>query len=215
MKDRSKRLAVHPLEAVKKALPRCLCTLLAVIAPLASAAEAPDWLLLVEPKFMRPEVYFPIAGAERSVLVPARMKGGAPEYITARELERLGIQKGALAAKARANASRVLEGLKPDFSRDENGVIEYAELRSDEPVVASAVIASDFAKRFEPLFGPELLVVIPNRHQAFIFPKLASTIRKYGPMFIEAYKESAFPVSLEVFEVTSEDMRAVGTFDPK
>ena len=49
--------------------------------------------------------------------------------------------------------------------------------------------------------------------RADLFPALASEYQNYSQLVIQAYQESTYPVSLEVFEISDAGMRAVGAFE--
>jgi hypothetical protein len=114
-------------------------------------------------------------------------------------------------------AASNLEGLKPEYTRNRKNVVEYAELKSEKPFVAASVAAAVLTPRFlslfERVFGSTVLVAIPSRGVAYVFPKLASTYSDYAPMVLEAYHDAAHPVSTEVFEVGPKGMRAVGIYE--
>ena len=79
-----------------------------------------------------------------------------------------------------------------------------------------AHFAADVERSPQPsvnIFGPSLLVALPNRFTVYVFPELASEYKDYAPMVIRAYEESAYPVSLEVFEISQSGIRAIGTFE--
>jgi hypothetical protein len=92
-------------------------------------------------------------------------------------------------------------------------VIQYAELSSAQPIVASAVLAPKFLPLFKDTLGDSVLVVVPNRYTAFVFPQLATRYQEYFPLVFAAYGETAYPVSVEVFEFSAKGIRAVGVFD--
>jgi hypothetical protein len=66
---------------------------------------------------------------------------------------------------------------------------------------------------FQETIGDSVLLVVPNRYRAFIFPRLASRYEEYTPMVFEAYRATAYPVSVEVFEVSADGMRAIGVYE--
>src|SRR5262249_4664707 len=118
-----------------------------------------------------------------------------------------------LLVTGRANAATDLETLKPRYTRDRKKVIQYAELRSPQPIVASAVLAPKFLSLFKDTLGDAVLVVVPNRFTAFVFPQLATNYQEYSPMVFEAYHETAYPISVEVFEFSAAGIRAVGVYE--
>ncbi len=103
--------------------------------------------------------------------------------------------------------------MTPKYVRNKKNVVEYAELRSEKPFMAEAVLTPKFLSLFEGVFGSTVLVAIPNRQTVFVFPKLASAYMDYAPMVLEAYRDAANPVSTEVFEIGPKGMRAVGIYE--
>jgi len=97
--------------------------------------------------------------------------------------------------------------------RNRNKVIEYAQFRSDRPIVASAVLAPGFLNLFRDTLGEKVLLIVPNRYTAYVFPSLVNNIEDYSPMVIRGFRDSAYPVSVEVFEVTARGVRSVGIFE--
>ncbi len=184
-----------------------------VIAPLA--AEDAQWHLLVEPRFMRPDVMIPIAGSERTILTPGLVKDGEVTYLDQQTLTHEGVDLAALTEITKRSASAELAKLKPALARDERGVVVFAVLQSDQPVVASTVLAPDFIEKFEPLFGPDLLVAIPNRYRVYVYPALASRFEDTADLVLADYDVSAYRVSQEIFRVTRDGLVAIGTFAPR
>ncbi len=58
-----------------------------------------------------------------------------------------------------------------------------------------------------------MLVVVPSRYTAFVFPELATHYQEYYPMVFEAFRETAWPVSVEVFQFSANGIRAIGVFE--
>ena len=177
-------------------------------------AQQPDstqWRALIEPKFMRPEVSFPISGAERTVLVPGYFSENEVHYFSQKDWQALGLDWPAFQTKAAENATN--KTVKVELVRDRQKVIQYAALTSESPLTATAVLSPDFLKKFADVFGAKLLVAVPNRFTVFVFPALASNYKDYAPMILEAYHATAYPVSVEIFELSTAGLRAIGTFE--
>ena len=79
--------------------------------------------------------------------------------------------------------------------------------------MASAVLAPRFLALFRQTLGDTVLVVVPNRYTAFVFPQLATHYQEYYPMVFAAYRETAFPISVEVLEFSAAGIRAVGVYE--
>ena len=75
------------------------------------------------------------------------------------------------------------------------------------------MLAEKFADLFKDTLGDKLLVTIPNRTTAYIFPALASRYQEYSPLIFAAYRDTPFPVSTEVFELSKDGFKAVGAFE--
>jgi len=178
---------------------------------LVAQAEEP-WRLLVEPNFERHDAEWPIAGAERTVLVPARMVGTEVKPLTRAEIKDQGVTRKEILAQAIPAASQVLKSLKPEYVRDENGVIAYAILQSDSPLTASAVLAPEFPTLFDKKLGPDVLVAIPSRYTIYVFPKLSSSAQDMSEAIILAYEASPYPVSREIFSFVNGRLVAVGRY---
>ena len=189
---------------------------LAALCMVARAQDAPEeknWRVLIEPAFMKPPVSFAIPKAERTLLVPGYVNGeGDVVYFTRGQWSALKIEWADFFDKARANAAGELAKLKPELVRDKRKVVEYAVLQSENPLTAGVVFAPGFLKQFEDVFGAKLVVVIPNRYTVFVFPKLAGTWQQYGPMVRDAYLAAPHRVSIEVFELSADGIRAAGIY---
>jgi hypothetical protein len=176
------------------------------------AADRAAWRVWLEPGFMRPAIGKPFAGAQKTVLT-----GGlaTPEGLAPFPRDTFSQRPGAweaFEAIARENARADLARLTPRFERDRKEIILYAALEADEPIVASAVLAPGFLEMWAETMGEKVLVAVPNRQAAFIFPRIASEYLDYSPMVLRAYRETAWPVSLEVFEVSAAGWRAIGAY---
>ncbi len=160
---------------------------------------------------MHPEVSFPISGAKRTVLVPGYMSDGDPQYFTKKDWDALGLTWDAFRARAARNATE--KKISGELIRDSKKVVQYAAISSEDPLTATMVLSPDFLKKFKDIFGPNILVAIPNRFTVLVFPSLASDYKDYAGLVLSAYHDSAYPVSLEVFEISADGLRAVGVYE--
>ena len=184
---------------------------------LTAAAWAGDsandavWRVWLESKAMRAPVVAAIPGATRTELAGGFLGAEGLNYATKAELA--AIEWKQFAIKARANAAADLRTLTPRYERNRRRVIEYAELTARTPIVASAVLAPGFLALFRETLGDKVLLVVPSRFTAYVFPALASNYAEYAPMIFEAFRATAYPVSVEVFEVSDAGMKAVGVYE--
>jgi hypothetical protein len=162
---------------------------------------------------MRQPASSAIPGAQRTEYAAGLLRDGELHAFTAEEWKTRAIAWVNFQGKARENAAADLAALKPEYVRTKRKVISYAILRSPEPIVASAILAPKFLSLFEDTLGPKVIVAIPNRFVAYVFPALASDYVDYAPLIHREYRETAAPVSLEVFEFSPEGVRAIGEFE--
>jgi hypothetical protein len=177
----------------------------------AVAAES-EWRVLLEPKFLRSPVTSPIPSAKRTELAAGRDVSGELQLLTKDEFNALGIEWEKFAQRARQNAAADLASLKPRFERNSRKTIVYGALESEKPIVASAALAPGFLELWKDTLGEKVLVVVPSRYAAFVFPHIASDYQSYYPMVLRAYRDTAHPVSVEVFEVSKSGWKCVGAY---
>lgn len=162
---------------------------------------------------MHPLVSFPISGAESTVLVPGYLgPDGEPQYFSKKDWESLGLTEAAFAERAAQN--RTARKVHCELVRDRKRVVQYALIESDDPLTGTMVLAPDFLGKFQDVFGPVILVAVPNRFTVYVFPGLAPDYQSHSGEILREYHESAYPVSVELFEISKKGIRAVGAFDP-
>ena len=188
---------------------------LAPIQPAPAADPPPEntWRIWFESKAVHAPVETPIPEAHRTVWVAGFLGEEGLTPFSKGEYAALKVTAETFALQAQANAAVDLKTLKPEYMRNRNKVIEYAELHSDRPIVASAVLAAGFLRLFNGTLGDRVLLIVPNRFTAYVFPSLASNIEDYCPMILSAFHETAYPVSTEVFELSASGARSVGLFE--
>ena len=212
-----KRFRQYPFKKRNHACRSCtraakkLKSLLAALILGAGAVRA-DWHLLIEPKFMHYEAAWPIAGSDRTVLVPARFLDGEVLPLRRAEITQLGVNREKILVSATAAAAKVLAAVKTRYVRDDNKVIQYAVLDGNTPLTASAVLAPDFTKQFRDTLGPDVLIAIPNRFRIFVFPKHSPAYLKLADLIVAEYQSAPYPVSREIFEIHGGELRAVGRY---
>jgi hypothetical protein len=190
---------------------KCALSFLMVAIVARSAAEE-TWHLLIEPTFMHYEASWPIDGAERTVLVPARYVNGEVLPLKSNDILTLGATRDTILASAPKAASEVLATLTPRFIRDENKVIQCAVLESASPLTASALLAPEFGTLFRETLGPEILVAVPNRFRIFVFPQGTPAFQRFSEIVIAEYDSSSYPVSKELFTLRKGKLTAVGSY---
>ncbi len=91
-------------------------------------------------------------------------------------------------------------------------MVLYAALNSDDPLTGTMILSPDFLKRFKDIFGSTIIVAIPNRFTVYVFPGLASDYKDYSTLVMQAYYNSTYPVSLELFQISPAGIKAIGEY---
>ena len=182
-------------------------------APAAEPQPESTWRIWFESKSVHAPVETAIPDAHRTVWTAGSLGEDGLTPFSKEDYAALNVSTETFALRARANAAADLKTLKPQYVRNRNNVIEYAELHSDRPIVASAVLAVGFLNLFKDTLGEKVLLIVPNRFTAYVFPFLASNYQDYSPMIFSAFHETAYPVSTEVFELSAHGVRTEGLFE--
>jgi hypothetical protein len=184
-----------------------------LISSQARAAE-PAFRVWLEAKFMGAPISETIQNAQKTVKAAGVWDGNQLAALTKKDWSKLDLKWLEFGKIARTAASADFQKLQVSFKRDRRMVIEYAELFSSDGLVSSAVLAPEMGVKFEDTLGEVLLFAVPSRSRAFVFPQLGSDVSKYSALVWDAYRETAYPVSVELFEWRKGTIRAVGLFEP-
>jgi hypothetical protein len=174
---------------------------------------ADQWTLLVEPSFMDHKMRRPIEGSQRTVLAIARIVNGEIQPLTREEKKSVDMTYPMIREQAMQTASEIFRQMKPVFVRNQNQVIQYAAIESDDPLTASCVLAPEFAAAFEKTLGPDLLVAMPTRNQVLVFSKQDNIHLRLAERIINAYLSSNHPVSREIFALENGNLRSLGVLE--
>ena len=161
---------------------------------------------------MHYESAWPIVGSETAVLVPARYENGEVLPLKRDEILQLSVTRRQILESAPRTAASVLATLQPEYIRDSNKVIQYAVLKSTNPLTASAVLAPDFTKMFTETLGPDVLFCIPNRYTILVFPQESSATLNLSDLIFAEYQGSPYPVSREIFALRRGKLIAIGRY---
>jgi len=197
----------------RQALRRILMGLPLIAPAHGLLAVDPDWRIWLEGRFMAPQVHSPVEGAKRSLLCAGRWDGTQLVSFTRLQWLELGMSWVQLENSTKRASAQDLAQCSVSFKRDKRQVIEYAEVRCELPLVASAVLAPEFATRFSETLGDVIQLAVPNRHKAFVFPQLGSDLSRYSDLVLNAYRDGAYPVSVELFELRNGILRCAGIFE--
>ena len=173
-----------------------------------------DPVLLIAPSFDRPAISRYLPGSKRTLITPALIqKNGEIQQLGAKAFKTPG-EWDRFIKSARESSALQLATLNPEMIRDSHGIIQMAVIKSESRATASCILASGFLEHFSPVFGPELIVAIPTGNKIYIFPKLANQLQEMIGTIRDDYLISPMPVSSEIFELSRNGVRAIGSLDP-
>lgn len=183
-----------------------LLTAFLALASLSASAEDPRLerlLLLPEPKVMRNPLSFFPDGAELTVLTPAKELKEMPWIMPykAEEFQQLGLSVETFAERAKKAADKRLASLKPDLIKNAEGQVQYAVYRSEQPLMASLLVAPSLPAVFEKLFGEEIWVALPDRHSLFVFPAKPEAVEEFTADLEDRYLSDPRAASPEIFSI--------------
>lgn len=170
------------------------------------------WRVWLEPKFMRPPVSQPVTGAKETLMALGQLTLDGLTPFRKEEFTSLGLEPELFTRLGSLNAATDLAKVRFRFDRNPRKIIRYAAVESTEPVVAAAVMCPGFLDLWKNTLGEKILLVVPNRYTAYLFPRIASEYQEYAPMVLRAYRETAYPVGLEVFELSADGWRCMGSY---
>ena len=170
-------------------------------------------LIQPEPRALRSSLSFSPAGAKLTVFTPARETAKGIEMYTAEAFQALGLSIETFVKRAAVAADKRLAKLKPEVIRDAEGDVLYAVNGGDSPLFSSLLIAPSLPKLFEPMFGPEVWAVLPDRHALYLFPANSPMIPEFTADLAERYSADPFAASPEIFALKAgEEIRVIAAF---
>ncbi|MES2507345.1 MAG: hypothetical protein V4599_11615 [Verrucomicrobiota bacterium] len=174
-----------------------------------------ELLLLPEPVVMRSALSIVPEGAELTVLTPAKELTDVPGIMaySAEDFKKLGLSVETFAERAKKVADKRLAALKPEIIKDAAGKAQYAVYRSEQPLIASLLIAPSLPAIFEKLFGAEIWVALPDRHSLFVFPAKPESLEEFAPDLADRFRTDPRAASPEIFAIKKGGVpKVVGSF---
>jgi hypothetical protein len=165
-----------------------------------------EWSIAFEPALMNPKNALPLAGSQDVVIVPAELRDWIWQEMHPERFLSLQTPLETYLRQATRNTLPLLEAVEPQYYRNPKQVIEYGLLQSeDDPRLPTVILLPEFYERFEPVFGPDFLVILPNRLSVYMFPRLAGNLQEHAAMLLGVYETSQYPatsLSKDVFMIT-------------
>ena len=157
-----------------------------------------------------PGVHAKVNGAKKTVLAAAYEWEYGVRLFSPAKWKEQSYEWNAYLRNASREADRLVEKIEPIIHRDSRGVIDYAELTSEDPFLSSVLLSRKLIPKFERDFGPRLYAIVLDRYRIFLFPADGGKLEAYGTALADAYRETDRPVSLEVFLIDANGALVIG-----
>ncbi len=110
-------------------------------------------------------------------------------------------------------ADAVAVNLDAKLVRDHRGIVLYAIIADEDPFLTSAILSPKLLERFEESLGDRIHALLLERNRIYLFPATGGSLADFGPALVEQYRQSQFPVSLEIFLLDRGGFRVVGELE--
>lgn len=174
------------------------------------------FLMLPEPRAMGTSISKNYAESKSTVFTPAREKedGHGIRPYTPAEFAKLGIGWDTFMERARAAADKRLAAMQPEWKKDGAGQVLYAVYHSDDPGVASILLAPSLAKIFTKVFPDGVWLATPNRYTLYVFPAKPGVVETFAADLKESFDDHPFAASDEIFGLKADGgpLRVVASF---
>lgn len=188
----------------------------AIVAPAgasegAASADALFWCL--EPSDYEERADYRVALSDRvdRVLVNLSPDGRLITWVTPAMLGSLGLSESEAGAKAFTNLGRALSEASIE-SQDIDGV-KLGFIGTSLPFKASLILAPNLREVVGPVFGWPLVAVVPDRDFLYVWAaRHTNFVQRVGGVVVREYSHASYPISTEVYEITDQEIRAIGEF---
>jgi hypothetical protein len=146
------------------------------------------------------------------VLVYTSPEERAIQWVMPWMLEQWGKTREEAEEVARRNMARLLTETEFHVEEHEEGRLGY--FKGNSAFKASLLFSPNLKEVLAPRVGWPLLVVIPNRDFAYVFPEQDRDLfPAIGSIVVEQYRTGGYPISTEVFLVADDGIAAIGRFE--
>lgn len=188
----------------------------------AVKVDAPsNWRLILVPRALRKPFSKPLVEGGQAYVTLARVltaedantaldEPGDVRPLTTQDLSKFDVDRLEMEKLGREYLEALLIKQPVQYFRDKKGLVEYAAINGADPSIAALLTLPSFYKRFEPVFGPGFRAVAPDQFTIYLFPAAGDTLSQFARPLADQFHDSAYPVSLEIFEVGETGLKVLG-----
>lgn len=156
----------------------------------------------------------PVSDYVDRVLVHASSDGRLITWVTPDLLDSLTISESDATTKAFANLARALTETTLE-SKEIDGV-RLGFFATSFPLKASLILAPNLAEIVSTVLGWPLMAVVPDRDFLYLWAaRHRAFVQRVGGVVVREFARASYPISTEVFEITDQQIRAIGAFPTK
>jgi hypothetical protein len=126
-------------------------------------------------------------------------------------LETWGVSREEVTRIAAGNMAELLRRIPIQVEPIDDHTLGF--FSTDSPFKASLIFSPNLREVLTPVLGWPILAVIPCRDFAYLFPQTDhELIPRLGQTVVREFKQSAYPISTEVFRINDTTIEAIGEF---
>lgn len=188
----------------------------AIIASTGASRSAPSaeglyWCL--EPNDYAEKADFRVVMSDQvdRVLVHLSADSRLVTWVTPAMLDSLGLSESAAAEAAFRNLGRALG--EATLEAQDIGGVQLGMFGSKLAFKSSLILAPNLREIVEPKIGWPLMAVVPCRDFLYVWAaQHRDFVGRVGRVVVEEYAKSAYPISTEVYQISEQEIRAIGEF---
>ncbi|MBL4772764.1 MAG: hypothetical protein JKX98_03950 [Alcanivoracaceae bacterium] len=131
-------------------------------------------------------------------------------YLSEIDLKEYDIKAKQAWNQAYSNLDKIMDETKVDFLDIDGQMLGMLE--SHEPYKASLILSTKLKDKVSKELGWPIYAVSPSRDFVYLFSKESGLMNKVGNVVVKEYKNSGYPISTEVCELSDSKQIAIGAY---
>lgn len=131
-------------------------------------------------------------------------------FLREKDLKENDIEVNQAWKQAYLNLDEIMSKTKVNFTDIDGQLLGMIEV--DEPYKASLILSTKLKDKVSEKIGWPIYAVSPARDFVYLFSKDGGLINKVGEVVVREFKESGYPISTDVWELSDSQQTAIGAF---
>ncbi len=150
--------------------------------------------------------------ADKSIVVLAYFNSEVDQirFLSDKDLENIGIDVQVAWDQAYKNIDSIMNETDINFTDIDGQLLGMIE--AHEPHKASLILSSTLKEKIEEKLGWPVYAVAPARDFVYLFSKEGGLVNKVGAVVVREFKNSGYPISTEVWELSDSKQIAIGAY---